>query len=318
MARAGVTPNLFDSREHVSTDIGTIDLRGGADDSNVIEYSRESIPNDRVIAPYTLTGFKRTVFLALYALIVASSIGGLAYAFYARPLFVLLILPVSYVINNLLFLTGHSRLHASFIELREDQMNVLCHHSFIHHYRNTRVYHETWLETRMAYFIDPRTIFGRAFNGFVVAVPIISVILYRMNPILGITFFSSQYFAELLQSTIHEWYHNPVRNRKAFYSFPVYWSLTFLEKIGLASTKHHMVHHRHQLPNLEEVDVWLDLYVPFGEILPSRLWTKALTKYVPGQTNMTMFITRAGAVFTLLVYFLINPALFVVLFRFFA
>ena len=62
-------------------------------------------------------------------------------------------------------------------------------------------------------------------------------ILYQIHPVLGIAFFSSQYVAELLQSTIHEWYHNPVRNRKTFYSAPVYWAFTFLEKTGLASTQ---------------------------------------------------------------------------------
>ena len=68
--------------------------------------------------PYSLTGLRRSVYLALYVLIVSSSIGGLIYTFYVSPLFGLIILPVCYVTNNLLFLTSHCRLHASFIELR--------------------------------------------------------------------------------------------------------------------------------------------------------------------------------------------------------
>jgi hypothetical protein len=225
-----------------------------------------------------------------------------------------MILPVCYVFNNLLFLVNHSRLHASFIELPEEQMSVICHHSFVHHYRNTRVYHETWLETRMSYFMDARTVFDRAFRGFVLVIPIISVLLYRTHPVLGIGFFSSQYLAELLQSTIHEWYHNPVRNRKTFYSFPLYWTCVLLEKIGLASTKRHLDHHRHQLHSLENVEVWLDLYVPFGEIPVSRYWKKALSKYVPGQTRMTEYINRVGAVYAYSMFFLINPAIYIAIY----
>jgi hypothetical protein len=133
--------------------------------------------------------------------------------------------------------------------------------------------------------------------------------------VLGIAFFSSQYGAELLQSTIHEWYHNPVRNRRPFYSFPAYWFFTFLEKVGLASTKHHLVHHKHQLPTLDDVEVWLDLRLPFGEWAGSRLWKQALTKYVPGQTNMTKYVRRVGYVFAFAGSFFINPAIYAYLFR---
>ena len=297
----------------MSADSGALQL-DDVDDSSVIDYSRDYIPNDREVAPYTLTGFKRIVFLALYVLIVSSSIGGLIYTLYVSPLFGLMILPTCYAFNNLLFVANHSRLHASFIELPEARMSVICHHSFIHHYRNSCVYHEKWLETRMSYFMDARTVFDQTFRGFALMIPVISVILYRINPVLGIAFFSSQYLAELLQSTIHEWYHNPVRSRKTFYSFPVYWAFMFLEKIGLASTKHHLAHHRHQLPTLDKVEVWLDLYLPFGEIPGTLLWKKALTKYVPGQTKMTEYIERAGRLFAFTGFFLINPAIYVVIF----
>jgi hypothetical protein len=166
----------------------------------------------------------------------------------------------------------------------------------------------------MSYFMDARTVFDRAFRGFILVIPLTSVLLYRINPVLGIGFFSSQYLAELLQSTIHEWYHNPVRNRKTFYSFPVYWTFVLLEKIGLASTKRHLDHHRHQLPSLEKVEVWLDLYVPFGEIPVSRYWKKALSKYVPGQTRITEYVSRVGALYAYFMFFLINPAIYAVIY----
>jgi hypothetical protein len=135
-------------------------------------------------------------------------------------------------------------------------------------------------------------------------IPLTSVILYQIDPVLGIGFFSSQYVAELLQSTIHEWYHNPVRNRKSFYSFPVYWGCTFLERIGLASTRRHVEHHRHQLPTLDRVEVWLDLYLPFVEAMSgSTAWarrprtprwpTRALTGAPRSRDNARHFFTRS-------------------------
>jgi hypothetical protein len=166
----------------------------------------------------------------------------------------------------------------------------------------------------MSYFIDAREIFGNAFRGFVVLTPLTSAILYGIDPVLGIAFLSSQYLAELLQSTVHEWYHNPVRHRKAFYSFPVYWLFTFLERIGLASTKRHNVHHRHQVPTLDKVEGWLDLYVPLAEVLGSRFWNKALERYVPGNTYMTQYVGRAASLFSLLVFSLLQPALYAFIF----
>jgi hypothetical protein len=301
----------------VSTELEYFDYPAAAD-SGATEYRREYIVNDREVAPYRLTGFKRIVFLALYVVIVSSSPVGMATTIYLRPWFALAILPACYVFNNLLFLVNHSRLHASFIELREKDMSVICHHSFIHHYRNICVYHETWLETRMSYFMDARTVFDRAFRGFVIGIPAISVLLYRIDPVLGIGFFSSQYLAELVQSTIHEWYHNPIRNRKTFYSFPLYWTCVLLEKTGLASTKRHLEHHAHQLPSLEKVERWLDLYVPFGEIPVERYWRKALSTYVPGETRMTDYISRVGAMYAYSMFFLVNPAMYVLIyFQFF-
>lgn len=278
-------------------------------------FSRENIPHDKVIAPYTLTGTRRSACLVIYGLIVCSAFLGTLYSLYASPLFVLAMIPVSYVVNNVAFLTVHSKLHASFIELPEEAMGVICHNSFIHHYRNTKVYHEKWLETRLAYLMDPRIVFDGAFWGYFVLLPLISIALFLVDPILGIAFFSMQYLAELLQSTIHEWYHNPVRNRKSFYSLPVYWAFTLLERIGVASTKRHLGHHRHNLSNLEEVEVWLDLPMPLGEAITARFWKAALTKYVPGQSNMTRYVLWSGTAVQFLAFSVVNPLLFLAMFR---
>jgi hypothetical protein len=89
----------------------------------------------------------------------------------------------------------------------------------------------------------------------------------------------------------------------------VYWFFALLEKIGLASTRKHMVHHQHHLPNLDRVERWLDLYIPFGEVLASRFWKKALSKHVPGKTWMTEFVEVRGGLFAFLTFNVVNPAI---------
>ncbi|MER9117110.1 hypothetical protein NKH93_10835 [Mesorhizobium sp. M0954] len=289
----------------------------GAHSPIEVECSRDHIVDDKVVAPYSLLGTRRAVCLILYILIVCSAFVGTLYCFYANPVFFVAILPVCYIVNNIAFLTVHSKLHASFIELPEKDMGVICHNSFIHHYRNIRIYHQKWLETRLAYFMDPRIVFDGAFIGFFVLLPLISLFLFLIDPILGIAFVSTQCLAQLLQATIHEWYHNPVSNRKNFYNPLVYWTFTVLEKLGVASTKRHLGHHRHNLHNLDEVDVWLDLWMPFGERVTSRLWKVALTKYIPGQSQMTRYVTLVGTIVQFIAFSVINPLMFVMLYKLF-
>lgn len=257
------------------------------------KYSRGLIPGDAEVSPYSLGGLRRAVFLAIYVGIVAISFGGVIYSLYISPLLGIFGLLMAYLCNNIAFAITHVGFHAGFIELPESRMDVLLHHALIHHYRDTQVLHKTWLESRISYFVDPKEgIFSAIFLSMIPATLFVAWLLYRQHPILGITYFSTVWVAELLQSMIHEWYHNPVKNRKSFYNPVIYWVFSFLEKIGIASTKGHWQHHRHQLKNLNEVEKWLDLYLPLGELLPTLLWKKVLSRYVPGKVNMTSLVKK--------------------------
>lgn len=266
------------------------------------KYSRDLISGDEKVSPYSLRGLRRVAFLAIYVAVVTISFGCVIYSLSISPLLGIFGLLTAYLCNNIAFVITHVRFHTSFIELPESKMEVLLHHSLIHHYRDVQVYHKTWLESRISYFIDPKDgIFSSVFLSMIPGTLFVAWLLYRQHPILGITYFSTLWAAELLQSTVHEWYHNPVRNRKSFYNPVIYWAFTFLEKIGVTSTKGHLQHHRHQLNNLNEVEKWLDLYLPFGELLPKLLWKKALSRYVPGKVNMTPLVKKViyGTYFTL-------------------
>lgn len=254
-------------------------------------YSRELIAGDREVLPYSLNGFRRSIFFVVYVCVILISFGCIGYSLYVDPLIGLFGMLAGYLGNNIAFSITHVRFHTSFIELPESRMELLVHHSFIHHYRDVQVYHKTWLETRMSYFIDPKAgLLSPVFLSMFPGTLLISYCLYLYQPVLGLTYFSTAWAAELLQSTIHEWYHNPVSNRKSFYNPVLFWLFTFLEKIGIASTRDHLQHHRHRLHNLNQVEKWMDLYLPFGEWLPTLIWKRALARYVPGEARMTAFV----------------------------
>lgn len=264
-------------------------------------YSRTLIVGDREVPPCRLTGNKRKVFFAIYCTIVLTAVAGLAYSFQFNPWFALTALALGYYFENIAFACGHVGFHAEFIETPEPQMKTLWHHAFIHHYRNVHVFHETWLETRISYFIDPRASFTVKSGLKFLAIGLIFFPLaYFVDPALAVTIYAAQAIPALMQSTVHEWYHNPPANRKAFYGFATYWFYTTLERLGLASTKGHAIHHRHGLNNLNQVDRWLDLYIPFGESLGTYVWRTALSLYEPGKSHMTQF-TRRGLPFKVFV-----------------
>lgn len=263
----------------------------------VRRFDRALIPDDQELPHYELAGPKRRLYLFLYVVLISTALGGTAYTFYYNPAFGAAVLALGYVIDNLCFCYGHLEFHAAFIEMPEGRMSTLFHSAFIHHYRNISIFHKHWLEVRLSYFVEPRSEIS-----LVAAVMLLPVALgflalsYFVHPVLGIAWYSGQALPKLVQSMVHEWYHNPAKNRRTFYSRPVYAFFTLLEKIGLASTRGHTRHHRHDLRNLNEVDKWLDLYLPFGEILPSLVWKKAVSLYEPGKTLMSDFIGRVRAV----------------------
>lgn len=278
-------------------------------------YSRTNISEDYPLTAFLLSGPLRLMYLSIYCVLVASAILGILTALYLDPLFCVLGLTLCYISDNVLFAILHLRLHALFIELPEKNMSVIEHHSFIHHYRNIKIFHETWLETRIAYFIDPRHFkSGLAMFLYKIVLNVLtSLILYAINPIIGITYFSGILGINLLQATLHEWYHNPPKNRKNFYSPFIFLFLSFLEKIKIASSKKHLKHHFHNLSSLDKANVWLDLYFPKGEVLANKVWGALLTKYVPGKTYMTALMTRVYE-YTLVTMQIILPVLFVAIF----
>ena len=239
--------------------------------------------------PFVLQGKRRLFFQLLYTSICLGAASGIIYTSIHHPLLQIAALVYSYIANNIGFTIGHVGLHTNFIEQPESYMRVLAHHSFIHHYRDIQVYHKYWLETRISYFIDPknflRTTSCGEFINFFVFTPLVATLL-PLAP--AIAYVSNTFAAELLQSTTHEWYHNPHKN--LFYSTPVYYFFSFLEKIKLIDKHKHITkHHNHNLNNLTDVIDWADLKIPFSETIPTIIWDYALTLYEPNKRRMSSF-----------------------------
>ncbi len=257
-----------------------------------VSYSRDAIPNDQQLPAYTLTGLRRAFFMAIYVTAVVVSFGGIAFSLFVNPLLAVFGVVTAYLVNNYAFSITHVRYHSSFIELPESKMEVLLHTSFIHHYRDTEAYHKTWLESRVSYFVDPKDgIFSSIFLAMVPATLIISAFLYTYSPVLGVTYLSTIWAAQLLQGSIHEWYHYPKRRRLEYFHPATHYFFTFLEKVRIADGKRHSYHHRHQLHNLQDVELWLDLAIPWGDKLPTYLWKKVLKLYRPGEIRMVPAIS---------------------------
>lgn len=259
-------------------------------DDEVINL-RSHIIDDFLVEPRSVFGLKRILLTSvLYFILVFSLIGSAYTAYRSLPLFILG-LTLCYLLENIIFVLSHITFHADFIELPEKSMRILVHHSFIHHYRNIRVYHERWLETRLSYYFDP-------IGGFKTVIIwtnlipelLVSLILYVIDPLLGISALSFMWLTRWLQSVCHEWYHND--KRKTFYTKPMYYLMTFFEYIGLMSTENHKKHHQHNLKSLNKASVWLDLRTPFGsfiEKIGNYIWEKALLRYKPKETNMVKY-----------------------------
>ena len=84
---------------------------GGSDAATA--YKREFIPGDRERQPFELQGFRRTAFLSMHLALVMTSLCGVAYVIYVRPVFGFTALFIGYVFENLAFVREHIGFHTA-------------------------------------------------------------------------------------------------------------------------------------------------------------------------------------------------------------
>jgi hypothetical protein len=204
---------------------------------------------------------------------------------------------LAYVFEQVGFVIAHVGLHSSFMETPEAEMPTVTHHAFIHHYRDIRAYHRSWLSSRLSCFFCPQrplgtlTALGRTALPLVLAAGLAAATEWRA----GATLLACLWANHLLQGVAHEWYHND--QRETFYTPPMRWFLSGLEAIGVMDGRRHRRHHAHHLHSLDAVQDWVDLSLPGAEWLGRTFWRRQLARYRAGERAMVPGIIKMYLVF---------------------
>lgn len=245
------------------------------------------------------------VYVAIHLVVGGGLLAGLSWS----PLAVLGGLVLAYIFEQLGFVLAHVGLHSSFMETPEAEMPTVTHHAFIHHYRDIRAYHRSWLASRLSYFFCPQRPFGTLTALGRTALPLVLAggLALAVDWRAGATLLACLWANHLLQGVAHEWYHNDQRD--TFYTPPMRWFLVGLEAVGVMDGKRHRRHHAHHLHSLDEVQDWVDLSLPGAEWLGRTLWRRQLRRYRAGERAMVPGIIGMYLVFlplqfgTLLAFF---------------
>lgn len=267
-------------------------------------FLRSALPPEPARPLLVFTGPQRTRQMLIYVALHTVIFGGLAYTLATNPALALFGLLLCYLLENLMFVFGHLALHVTFIEFPEASMMTLGHHSFVHHYRDIRAYHKSWLASRLSYFYCPKLgLRSMSTKGYLLAqlasAAIISVLDWRA----GLCALACMWALRSLQSIVHEYYHH--NDREKFYWRPTLVALRGLEAIGILSTKRHLRHHRHHLRNLDEVHEWTDMWLPGAERLGNAIWRRMLARHIPGEQRMIDAIRKLYTRYAVLHYALV-------------
>lgn len=249
------------------------------------EHMRSVLPPEPPRPLLVFEGARRRRQLLVYTVLHVVIFVGLAYTLATNPMLALVGLLLCYVLENLMFVFGHIALHCSFIEFKESEMMTIGHHSFVHHYRDIRAYHKSWLASRLSYFYCPhRGLRSMSTKGYLIAQLCSAGIIALFDWRAGLCALACMWSMRSLQSVCHEYYHH--NDRTSFYWLPTRLMLEGLEAVGILSTRRHLLHHRHHLRNLDEVNEWTDMWLPGAERVGRTVWSWLLARHVPGERKM--------------------------------
>lgn len=309
--------NTYDTIKHSKfadslLDKYTIGIQNVKEKEN-IKSLRKHIIDDTIMEPYRLVGLRIYFWLLIYYIFTIFLFVSNVILLYINPLYQIYSLLLSYFYNNLGFMWGHIDIHLMCIEYPEAEMGILCHNSFIHHYRDINVYKDYWLETRLSYFVDV------SWKGKGHFIHIILFLLFafsinyqRGGWVYGLSYFVSMNIWLWLQSVVHEYYHVKKKERKMFYSRLNYKMLTFFESIGILNTEeHYVLHHDTDINTLDKVSSWNDMKMPnLFDTIADLIFQKMLKYYKPGEKTMTKIYRKMmygiGFFQVILFYFLYN------------
>lgn len=207
---------------------------------------------------------------------------------------------LSYIQEQLLFILGHISLHVNFLYSKPtiNDMGYFCYIAYIHHYYNslifsqfdflsycssyiTKTFKVKYLNINELLFtlVVPVLIYIIPHNGIFILLSVVSsyigltsllqlsIVGYIMN-CFGISntniiiYSCYQILQFYLQAITHLWYHTLNSKKIQHFGPLLYITMLILEDIKIVSSEEHKLHHNHQIDNMEDVEVWYDLYVP--------------------------------------------------------
>ena len=260
---------------------GTVRVTGLRTDSNdVAEHikfwaKKEPWIYSRAIFNKWTYYFLQSTILAL----VASSF------FFFPPLHLLAAFVLAYPLGHLMFLMGHTIVHARYIEspLEDWQPGIVV--AWLHHYDQPGAIQKYWWVHRLNFILQTQS----SFISFVAAWALPYLLFGKAIVPLYIMYL----FWFSMVEPVHEFAHTPdelvvprTRGnrekrkaiRKAHFSLPMYYWLSFACALGLVDEEGHDEHHNHGATNkhLKKIKHFSDLEVPFADWLFDRVWLLAL------------------------------------------
>jgi hypothetical protein len=238
---------------------------------------------------------------------------------------------VTYFVDNILFIIGHLSLHASFIEtdtVNLQHLPTFTLIAYLHHYHNPLIFSAMkFREYMLAYigsFSYVHNNFVSIFNYFFAFIILSFYFSVNINIILVVILYATYYlglykwlvncliylfckdiigennallyvcysFLMLyVQGLVHLWYHTKVSQRQTHFGKILFIMMTLMEKINLISTETHKIHHSHNYKNIQDSELWNDLWVPnIFNTYAEQMWNEMVNVYVSGKRNMETYI----------------------------
>ncbi|MAH47716.1 hypothetical protein CMI37_17985 [Candidatus Pacearchaeota archaeon] len=205
--------------------------------------------------------------------------------FFFPPLRLLLAFVLAYPLGHLMFCMGHTIVHARYIEspLEDWQPGIVV--AWLHHYDQPGAIQKYWWVHRLNFLLQTQSSLIA-----LVGVWILPYLLFG-NSIIPLYIMYLFWFS--MVEPVHEFAHTPDEilvprtqenkaerkaARKAHFSLPMYYWLSFACALRLVDEEGHDEHHNHGATNkdLKRIRHFSDLEVPFADWLFDRVWLVAL------------------------------------------
>lgn len=221
---------------------------------------------------YSPQVFNRNTYALISGAILSGVIGSLIY-FDGNLLACL----IGYFLAQFIFGFGHMTTHALYAEspMEDWEPGVLV--AYLHHYVDPGAIYKLWLNHRLNFLMQSKGCAVAYIGAWVLPALLFGA---KITPVYCWYLF---WFAMI--EPVHEWYHVPKELRKVQFSKPLYWWLTFLNKVGAIDENQHKVHHGHKADKPDSVKGFSDLYFPFLDSFLDWIWSNAVSRRFAGKST---------------------------------